>query len=70
MSWKRLATFALGGAMAAVGFVVPPAAAVLIPAGVGILGYATSWPGDKKRIKKLQEDIRAASPTIAPIPPR
>ncbi len=54
MSWKRLATIVAGGAMVAVGAVIPAAAAVLVPAGVGLVGYALRWPGDAKRIRELE----------------
>lgn len=52
MSWKRLATFALGGALSAVSFLVPPAAAITAPAGTFLLGWALRWPEDPKAPKE------------------
>lgn len=49
MSWKRIATFVVGGALCAAGTLIPTTGAVLLPAGVGLLGWATRWPEDQKR---------------------
>lgn len=65
MSWKRLATFVSGGALVAAGLLIPGAQA-LVPAGAGLLGLATSWPGDKKRIRELE---RSEAPTRVSPPP-
>ena len=66
MSWKRLATYALGGAMCAVAVLVPATAPILMPAGVGVVGLATQWPGDKKKIRRLEATVARNSPTITP----
>lgn len=55
MSWKRLATFATGGALAVVSFLVPPAAPALGPAGAFLIGWALRWPGDKKKAPKTED---------------
>ena len=52
MSWKRLATFVAGGAIAVAGVLVPPAAAVLTPAGALLIGWAIRWPGDTPKPKE------------------
>jgi uncharacterized membrane protein len=54
MSWKRLATFVAGGAAVAAGLLIPGAQAVLVPAGAGLIGLATRWPGDKPTKPKPQ----------------
>lgn len=54
MSWKRLATFVAGGACIAVGFLVPPTAAYLVPTGALLIGYAKTNGEDRKRIRELE----------------
>lgn len=46
MTKLRLFTYLAGGALAAAGFLIPGAQAVLLPAGIGLLGLATRWPQD------------------------
>lgn len=46
MTKMRLFTYLAGGALAAAGLLIPGAQAVLLPAGVGLLGLATRWPQD------------------------
>ncbi len=46
MTWLRLVTYVAGGALSVAGFLVPGAQAVLLPAGVGLVGLATRWPED------------------------
>lgn len=49
MTKLRLATFALGAAIVAVGFLpqLATAQAVLVPVGTLLLGLATRWPQDQ-----------------------
>ena len=51
MTKMRLFTYLAGGALAAAGFLIPGAQAVLLPAGAALLGYATRWPQDKAPAK-------------------
>lgn len=51
MTKMRLLTYLAGGALAVAGFLIPGAQAVLLPAGVGLLGYATRWPQDSAPAK-------------------
>jgi hypothetical protein len=62
MSWKRIATFALGGTLSAVGVLLPATAPVLVPAGTALLGWATRWPEDRK------PKVKPAEPTPPPTP--
>jgi len=64
MSWKRLATFALGGLSVVGGVLIPGAGLYLLPAGAGLIGWATKWPGD--RTKKQRED--EVTPTVRKTP--
>jgi hypothetical protein len=48
VSWKRLATYALGGASIVAGALIPVAAPYLVPAGIGLLGLATPLPEKPK----------------------
>lgn len=62
MSWKRLATFVAGGAMVAAGVLIPGAGAVLVPAGTGLLGWATRWPGDAPKARASEEPTHPTRP--------
>jgi hypothetical protein len=57
MSWKRIAGFAVGGALVALGAVVPGAGAALITAGVGIVSYNVTNLSDRKEIRRLKEKV-------------
>ena len=46
MTKLRLATYLAGAALVVAGFLVPTAAAVLVPAGTALIGLATRWPQD------------------------
>lgn len=65
MNWKRIATYAVGGALVVAGTLVP-GAQPLIAAGLGVVGLATSWPGDKAKIRKLQREKVALSNELGP----
>ena len=52
MSWKRLATFVVGGGLVALGAFVPVAGTAAVAAGMGLIGWATKWPGDKPTAPK------------------
>lgn len=47
MTWMKLATYALGGALVAAGILIPGAQVYLVGAGIGLLGLATQHPFDK-----------------------
>lgn len=49
MSWRRLATIAVGGGLVVLGAFVPAAGAAAIGAGMGLIGWATKWPGDQPK---------------------
>lgn len=42
MSWKRIATLALGVGSVVAGTLIPAAAVYLVPVGVGLLGLGTN----------------------------
>jgi hypothetical protein len=74
MSWKRIATFLGGGALVVAGTLIPAAGAVLIPAGVGLVGYGMRAPGDRKMIKAaaahgVQPDGTRIRPNGDRVPP-
>ncbi len=77
MSWKRIATFAAGGAAVVVGCLVP-GAQVLVAAGTGLVALATRWPEDRKLLRAaalhgVQPDgtrVRANGEVVAPPPAR
>lgn len=46
MTKLRLATYLAGAAVLVAGFLVPGAQAVLVPAGMALIGLATRWPED------------------------
>lgn len=46
MTKWRIFAYAIGGALAVVGALVPGVGALLIPAGASLLGFATRWPQD------------------------
>jgi hypothetical protein len=68
VSWKRIATFAVGGALSAVGFLVPVTAPVLGPAGAALLGWATRWPEDRRPKKKPADTDDTLGPPPTPPP--
>lgn len=49
MSWRRLATFIAGGASVVAGLLIPAAGVYLVPAGAGLIGWATKHPDDKAK---------------------
>lgn len=50
MSWKRIATLALGVGSVVAGALIPAVAVYLVPVGVGLLGLGTN--GEKVFAKK------------------
>ena len=49
MSWMKLATYAAGAASLVASALLPVTAPYLVPAGVGLVMWATKHPSDKKK---------------------
>lgn len=47
--WQRIVTVVTGAALVVAGFAIPGAAVVLVPAGVGVLGWAVPHPADSQK---------------------